>query len=320
MKIISELFKIEKNPQRGPLVIEWMVLAYMVFTLCIVLFAFTRVENPESMIWGRVRVLATMAALWVAYRLVPCKFTLGARVIVQLGLLGWWYPDTYELNRLFPNLDHIFARAEQSLFGCQPALYFASSWGNRVVSELMSMGYASYYPMIALVVLYYYFRRYAEFQRAACVVLASFFIYYVVYIFVPVAGPTFYYKAIGVANAAHGIFPNVHDYFNTHTACLPTPGYEDGFFYHMVEEAKAAGERPTAAFPSSHVGVATVCILLAAHTGNRRLTLWLVPFYVFLCLSTVYIQAHYVIDAIAGLLSGVALYFGLMLSLKSPKR
>ena len=29
-------------------------------------------------------------------------------------------------------------------------------------------------------------------------------------------------------------------------------------------------------------------------------------------MSTVYIQAHYVIDAIAGLLTGVLFYFGLM--------
>ena len=33
-----------------------------------------------------------------------------------------------------------------------------------------------------------------------------------------------------------------------------------------------------------------------------------VPF-LFLCLSTVYIQAHYVIDAIAGLLFGTVLFF-----------
>ena len=33
--------------------------------------------------------------------------------------------------------------------------------------------------------------------------------------------------------------------------------------------------------------------------------------YVFLCLSTVYIMAHYAIDAIAGLLFGAVLFFAL---------
>lgn len=176
------------------------------------------------------------------------------------------------------------------------------------------MGYASYYPMIALVVLFYFARRYNEFQRAAFVVMASFFIYYIIFIFVPVVGPTFYYKAVGVDNIASGIFPQLGTYFNTHQECLTTPGYTDGFFYGLVENAKAAGERPTAAFPSSHVGISTVCMLLACHTGQRRLAYCLLPFYVLLCMSTVYIQAHYVVDALAGLITGALLYAGLMMA------
>ena len=311
MNFIKNLFAIEKKPKRGLLSLEWLVLAYMALTLVIVMFTFTKIENPDAMIWGRVRVGALTVALWVVYRLVPCKLTRGVRVCVQMALLAWWYPDTYELNRMFPNLDHVFAAWEQSLFGFQPALVFAKNFSWPVISELMSLGYASYYPMIALVVFFYFFCRYKEFERASFIILASFFIYYVVFIFVPVAGPTFYYKAVGIDNIAAGIFPNVHDYFNFHSDCLPTPGYVHGVFYDMVESAKAAGERPTAAFPSSHVGVATICMLLAWHSGNRRLLWLMLPFYVFLCMSTVYIQAHYVVDAMAGLVSGVALYFAL---------
>ena len=48
-------------------------------------------------------------ALWLVYRLVPCKLTILARMAAQMALLAWWYPDTYELNRVLPNLDHIFA-------------------------------------------------------------------------------------------------------------------------------------------------------------------------------------------------------------------
>ena len=316
MKAITNLFKIEKKPLRGLMAIEWLTMAYLVFTLVIVLFAYTRVENPQAMIWGRVRIAAMTAALWAAYRMVPCGLTRVVRVTTQLALLAWWYPDTYEINRMLPNLDHVFATWEQHWFGCQPALYFAAALPSHLVSELLSMGYASYYPMIAVVVFYYLFCRYNEYERAAFVVLATFFIYYVVYIFVPVAGPTFYYKAVGLQEIAAAHFPAIGNYFNTHTDCMPTPGYTDGVFYQMVESAKAAGERPTAAFPSSHVGVATLCMLLAWHARSRRLTFALAPFYFFLCLSTVYIQAHYVIDAIAGLVSGAALYALLMWATK----
>lgn len=312
MNFIKTLFKIDKKPVRGLLTIEWVMVAYMLLTLAITFFTYTKLENPQAIIWGRMRICAMTAALWVAYRLVPCRLTRAARVITQLVLLAWWYPDTYELNRIFPNLDHVFARAEQSVFGCQPALYFASMFPSNIVSEIMSMGYASYYPMIVLTVLFFFFFRYKEFERVSVMVLVSFFIYYVVYIFVPVAGPTFYYKAVGLSQIVQGVFPNVHDYFNSHTDCLPTPGYADGFFYNLVESAKAAGERPTAAFPSSHVGVATICVLLGWHSGSRRLFGFLLLFYIPLCLSTVYIQAHYVIDAIAGFVSGIIIYFALL--------
>lgn len=319
MKFIINLFRIEKQPKRGLIAIEWAILAYTVFTLLIIFFTYTKAVNPDSMIWGRMRALATMAALWAVYRLLPCQLTMLVRVVVQMSMLAWWYPDTYELNRIFPNLDHIFAAAEQSLFGFQPALVFSVAWASPVVSELMSLGYAAYYPMIALVAFFYFFRRQTEFHRCTLVIMAAFFIYYVVYIFVPVVGPTFYYKAVGLQNIAQGIFPSLHDYFNTHTDCLATPGYTKGLFYALVEDAKAAGERPTAAFPSSHVGVSTIVMLLALHSRNRTLTLAMLPFYVLLCFSTVYIQAHYAIDSIAGLLSGVALYFLLMACTKRLK-
>ena len=319
MNFIKQLFAIESKPKRGLMALEWLVIAYTVLTLGMALFMYTRLQNPEAMIWGRVRVVAMTAALWVVYRLVPCRLTRCVRVVAQMSLLAWWYPDTYELNRLLPNLDHVFCGWEQSLFGSQPALTFAGKFSWPVISELMSMGYASYYPMIALVVFFYFVCRYAEFERASFVILASFFIYYVVFILVPVAGPTFYYKAVGIDNITRGVFPALGDYFNTHNDCLPTPGYTPGFFYGLVEDAKAAGERPTAAFPSSHVGIATVCMLLAAHARQKRLVWLMAPFYVFLCMSTVYIQAHYVVDALAGFVSAVVLYAGLMAATKNIK-
>ena len=310
--VIKDYFKIDKNPKKGLMALEWGMLGYMAITIITMLFTYTKLVNPEAMLWGRLRVLVITFALWAVYRMIPCRITKMVRIIAQMALLAWWYPDTYEINRMFPNLDHIFAGWEQDLFGCQPALLFAKALPWAVVSELMSMGYFMYYPMIALVTFYYFFCRYYEAERAAFVMLTSFFIYYLIYIYVPVAGPTFYFDAVGISEITKGIFPALGDYFNTHTNCLPTPGYTDGIFYQLVEDAKNAGERPTAAFPSSHVGVSTICMLLVWHAGNRKMLYVMLPFYIFLCLATVYIQAHYLIDAIAGLISAVVIYFALM--------
>ncbi len=310
--VIKDYFKIDKNPKKGLMTLEWVMLGYMAITIITMLFTYTKLVNPEAMLWGRLRVLVMTIALWAVYRMIPCRITKMVRIIAQMALLAWWYPDTYEINRMFPNLDHIFAGWEQNLFGCQPALLFAKALPWAVVSELMSMGYFMYYPMIALVTFYYFFCRYYEAERAVFVMLSSFFIYYLIYIYVPVVGPTFYFDAVGISEITKGIFPALGDYFNTHTNCLPTPGYTDGIFYQLVEDAKNAGERPTAAFPSSHVGVSTICMLLVWHAGNRKMLYVMLPFYIFLCLATVYIQAHYLIDAIAGLISAVVIYFALM--------
>lgn len=306
--IISDLFKLDKKPKHGLLPVEWVVLAYIVFTSILIFIYYSKLVNPQAMVSGRFHVLAMSLALWLVYRLLPCRFTFVARIIAQMALLAFWYPETYELNRIFPNLDHYFAIWEQTLFGVQPALVFATTFSSKIVSELMSMGYAAFYPMILLTALYYLFCHTKQFQQCTFVIVASFFAYYAIYDLLPVVGPTFYYKAVGLENVTKGFFPNVGDYFNTHRACLTTPGFHDGFFYHLVEDAKAAGERPTAAFPSSHVGIATICMLLFWHVRNWKMIGILFPFYFFLCLATVYIQAHYVIDAIAGLITGILFY------------
>ena len=312
---MKKYFQLETKPYRGLFAAEWAMLAYWLLTTLIIIICYAKVQNPEAMIWGRVRILFTTAALYAVYRMLPCRLTRMARIGLQMAFLSWWYPDTYELNRMLPNLDHVFATWEQQLFGCQPALLFSQLTAHlptlvsNIFSELMDLGYASYYPMIATVIVYYFFFRYKEFQRAAFIVLAAFFIFYVVFIVVPVTGPTFYYQAVGIDNIAQGIFPNLGSYFNLHQECMPSPGYTDGIFYHLVENAKAAGERPTAAFPSSHVGISTILMFLAWHTRERRLFFVLLPFFVLLCFSTVYIQAHYAIDAFAGLLSGTIIYY-----------
>ena len=59
------------------------------------------------------------------------------------------------------------------------------------VSEPFNMGYFFYYPMILLVVVWYFLYRFDLFEKVSFVIVTAFFIYYLIYIFVPVAGPQF---------------------------------------------------------------------------------------------------------------------------------
>lgn len=305
---IRKYIEQEQLPRKGLFPLEWAVLAYTALTLIIVLFTATKLHNPDAMIWGRVRIATVTMAMWVVYRLLPCRLTRLLRVVVQLLMLGWWYGDTYNLNLLFPNHDPFFAALDQQLFGCQPALLFAEQLPQAVVSELMDLGYVSYYPIIALVCLYYFFRRYDEFERTVFIIMASFFAFYVFYDLLPVTGPMYYYHAVGIDQVARGVFPEVGNYFATHQEMLPSPGYADGVFHHLLELVHE-DEHPTAAFPSSHVGVCVICMLLLWRTRQRGLFVALLPLVLLLCLATVYIRAHYAVDALAGLVIGVAFYF-----------
>ena len=307
----KDLFKIEKKPRKGLLAVEWIAMGYLLLTLLVILFCYTKIHDPEALLMGRARIVVTTLALWAVYRLIPCYFTHICRAAFQLLLLSWWYPDTYEINRIFPNLDHLFAEYEQLVFGCQPALLFSRVVSNPVFSELMHMGYGSYYCLIFLVVLFYLFFRNQEFDRTAFIVLSAFFIYYVIFIFLPVTGPQFYYLAAGLDNISHGVFPNVGDYFATHSDNLPIPGYADGFFYKFVASAHEAGECPTAAFPSSHVGITTILLMLAWRSRCKPLFFFILPLYTLMCFATVYIQAHYAIDVFGGWISAIIIYFGL---------
>ena len=229
------------------------------------------------------------------------------RIVIQMSLLSYWYPDTFEFNRFFPNLDHVFATAEEFIFNGQPAIWFCHTFPHLIVSEAFNMGYFFYYPMMLIVALFYFIYKFEWFEKMSFVLVTSFFIYYLIYIFVPVAGPQFYFPAIGIDNVSKGIFPAIGDYFNYNQELLPGPGYQHGFFYSLVEGSQQVGERPTAAFPSSHVGISTI-LMIMAWRGSKKLFACLIPFYMLLCGATVYIQAHYVIDAIVGFFSAFLLY------------
>lgn len=301
-----DMFK-RVDTQKGLFAVEKISLIYNLLTSILILYMFPRMDHPAHMLWERALIIGMTFALMYLYRLAPCRFSAFVRIAVQMGLLSYWYPDTFEFNRLLPNLDHVFASAEQIIFGCQPAIEFCRRFPEMWFSEPFNMGYFSYYPMIFIVTVYYFLFRFELFEKVSFVLVTSFFIYYFIYIFIPVAGPQFYFPAIGADQVSAGNFPFINDYFNYHFNLLPGPGYEHGFFYNLVEASQQVGERPTAAFPSSHVGISTV-LMIMAFRGNKILFSCLLPFYILLVCATVYIQAHYLIDAIAGFVSAFGIY------------
>ena len=292
---------------KGLFAVERISLIYNAITTILIVLLYSRMDHPGMMLLERAGIVAITFGLIYLYQKYPCRLSAFVRMVVQMSFLAYWYPDTFEFNRLFPNLDCFFASAEQWLFNCQPSVEFSKLCPDIWFSDPFNMGYFAYYPLIAIVAIYYFVFKFEWFEKASFVIVTSFFLYYLIYIFVPVAGPQFYFPAIGMDNVEACNFLSIGDYFNHNAILLPGPNFEQGLFFDLVEASQEVGERPTAAFPSSHVGISTILMIMAWRV-NKKLCYGLTPFYVLLCCATVYIQAHYLIDVFAGWMSAVAIY------------
>ena len=233
---------------------------------------------------ARAAVLAALFALQRADTRRAPRLTF-ARQVLPLALVLFWYPETYYLNRFFfPNLDALFMQADELLLGGQACIAFSRHMPWAWLNELMNFAYLSFYFIIALTVLASYKAAKAKGYRAAFVVLLSFLVYCLLFIILPVMGPQFY-------------LPPPHN---------STP--DTWPFRAIMQLLQGWGERPTGAFPSSHVGITVICMQLLYAQKMRKLFWALLPLAALLALSTVYIKAHYVVDVLGGLLTAPFLH------------
>lgn len=291
------------------LAVEKLSFIYNILTTLLILLFYGRLNNPQAMLMGRFLVAAGTFSLIYLYTRFPAKAVLYLRVFFQVSLLNFWYPDTFEFNRMFANLDHLFAAVDLRLFGCQPAMLFEQVCSGTAWRELFNFGYWMYYPMIIAITTYFFFVRPKEAERCTFILLFSFFTYYIIFMFVPVAGPQFYFPLLGDKVAMAGPYPEIGNYFNHCPDVAVAQKGKEGLFTNLVCIAQSIGERPTAAFPSSHVGVATVMMIIASRRMNKWMFFSFFAVYLLLCLATVYIKAHYLIDAIAGVVSGAVVFW-----------
>ena len=195
------------------------------------------------------------------------------------------YLQTERMNRIFFDqfLDPLFRRIEYGLFGTEPAIVLAEHFPQWWVSEYMHFAYFTYYLLFPIMGIILYLRKdrrlFEEYMFTLC---SSFYVYFLIFIALPVAGG----ESMG----------------------LPTTP-ADGPFTRIMGVIYQNFEVGGGAFPSSHVGIATLLVIYAFRHLRRPMA-WI---YAVLCVSltiaTVYCRYHYAIDAISGILTGFALTF-----------
>ena len=202
------------------------------------------------------------------------------REIYPLLLLLGLYSELDVLNSGAGSVhDHVVQRWELLLFGTQISHQWWQMAPSTFWSTLLHGAYLSYYFIVSAPALYFAWRGdLAAVRRFVLVVMATFVVCYLVFLFFPVAGP--YYQ-----------FPR------------PAPWFTDNLPARLAYQALASGSSYGAAFPSSHVAAALAATLAAARISPRLGLILSLPT-LLLTVGVVYCQMHYGVDALAGLAVG----------------
>ena len=256
--------------------VEIGTLAYILITTIFMMIFIDRLETPMVHFGIRMGVTILMFLLAWLHNVNRNPVVRFIRYFLPFVLLSYWYPETYYFNSfIFDNLDHHFVKADQLLFGCQPSLEFSKRMPWEWFSELMYFGYFSYYFIFFGTALWCYVFHKKLINKAIFMFICSFYLFYLMFAILPVMGPQFYFTP-------------------------PLNEVPDGYLFCKLQRfLQAIGEKPTGAFPSSHVGISFTVVIFVAR-NCRVLLKYILPPFIILVLSTVYIKAHYLVDIIGG--------------------
>ena len=264
---------------------DFSTIAYLLITTILVLSCFYGIENPINHLFMRVGFFGILLISIFIRENYKHELVKLFTSLIPLAFLGYLYNETADFNHLFfRNFDDIISQLELDVFGFQPSVEFSAKYDWLWFSELMNFGYFSYYLIIIGIPVLFYYKKPEYFQKLLFVLLTSFYLYYVLFIIVPVVGPQFYFKG---------------------DLSVFTPQGPFGYLINFIQET---GEVPTGAFPSSHVGIS---ILLGYYVFKYLKNYFLLMLFTItiLVLSTVYIKAHYVLDVIVAFIVTPIFYF-----------
>jgi membrane-associated phospholipid phosphatase len=184
------------------------------------------------------------------------------------------------VHAIFPGwFDRWLIQFDFNFAGVHPSLWLAK-FSNPVLNDFMQFAYMTYflYLVILPAILYAEKDRIAFWNVMVSTAVANYTVYFIAVLF-PIESP---YHALAAMNTT------------------PLSG---GYFTAAIGLIERFGRVHGGAFPSAHVAGSTVAIL--ASWRYRRWLLWVcLPFFVSMCVSTVYGRYHYIADVLAGIIVG----------------
>ena len=267
---------------RGPLAVDYLVLAYLAATGLVAL------TSLSGMGLGIAALHAVGMGLiwWMASLPLPSHgLALFFRLFYPVVLTPLLYMELAPLNQVHVTgyFDATVMRWEELLFGTQLATVFSEWYGRLWFSEMLHLGYFSYYFIVpGAAATAYLLKGPRALERASFTIALAFFICYLCFSVFPVAGPRYDFPRIAGEAANGKMFALVHS---------------------ILESGSSKGT----AFPSSHVA-ATLSAWFATGRESKRVFWIMAPFAVSLALGTVFGRFHYGIDATVGLIVAISAY------------
>lgn len=185
------------------------------------------------------------------------------------------------------DIDNRLIKIDEFLFGNQPSIML-QPWISKPLTDFMSFSYSMFfvYPMLLPAILYFK-GDYENFRKTLVSVIITFYIGYIGYIIFPAVGPKYTLSQLYQTHLEGGIITDKVNY--------------------LIEYSISAHTRRDC-FPSLHNAV-TLLTLLFAFKYLRWFFYLLLPLALSLFFSTIYLRQHYVIDAFAGYVLALFMFY-----------
>lgn len=279
------------RPFRFLRAVDALILSFLLL-LSVIIFAFAPLSDESMRL-----ALVNLGSFVLVFLLALAVEESGSKI---LRAIHDWYPvpviflvfkQIHEITQLIGNKDwdDLLILIDHAMFGVHPTVWIGT-FASPVLTELLSIAYASYYfIMLAVGIELFIGKEREKFSYSLFIILYGFFLSYLGYLAFPAVGPRF----------------TLHD-FSSLSKELPGLLLTDGIrsILNAGESIPSDGVNAFLlaqrdAFPSGHTELTLISLYLASkYRLKSRYVLYV--FGTLLIISTVYLRYHYVIDLIGG--------------------
>jgi membrane-associated phospholipid phosphatase len=260
---------------------EWVTFAYLAWIEMILVLFGQHVSHAPRYVLIHLAVGVSIALLVRGNAVSRNPLLAFARHWYPLPLYIFFFEELQGLVHIIFRgwFDRWLVQFDFNLAGVHPSVWLAQ-FATPALNDAMQFAYMTYFLfLVILPAILYIEKDFVSYWTVMTATAIAHYSVYIVAVLFPIESPFFSLQPLDVG---------------------PLVG---GPFTATIEFIERYGRVHGAAFPSAHVAGSMVAILAA-----RRYKPWLywvcLPFFLAMCLATVYCRYHYVADAIAGIVVG----------------